>query len=55
MTLEYLNLIFTGIFTLEVFIKIIGLGFIGFTEDRFNIFDVVVVTISLVDIVLTYS
>ena len=35
-------------FTLEAILKIVGLGFKEFSKDRFNIFDALVVVISLV-------
>ena len=47
-----LNLSFTIIFTFEVVIKIIGVGVRGFASDRFNIFDSVIVLISLIEMVV---
>jgi len=47
-----LNLSFTIIFTFEVVIKIIGVGVRGFASDRFNIFDSIIVLISLVEMVV---
>ena len=45
------NLIFTIIFTTELVLKIIGLGFIGYIGDGFNQFDFVVVIFSLSEFV----
>jgi hypothetical protein len=50
--LEYFNYIFFAIFTLEVIFKVIGLGFKEFIKDKFNIFDVLIVFISLLEIIL---
>jgi len=51
-TLWSLNATLTLIFTVESFIKILGLGLEIFVKDRFNLFDVLVVFISLVEVVL---
>ena len=51
--LEYTNYIFFSIFTLEVIVKVIGLGFIEFVKDKFNIFDVFIVIVSLIEIILS--
>ena len=40
-------------FTIELILKLIGFGFKEFIKDKFNIFDAVVVFISLIDIILT--
>jgi len=41
------NLFFSIIFTIECVFKLIGLGISGFVEDRFNIFDAMIVLVSL--------
>lgn len=46
---KILNVSFTIIFTFEVVVKIIGVGTRGFASDRFNIFDGVIVLISLIE------
>ena len=46
------NTIFTVIFTAEVVFKLIGLGVGGYVADRFNIFDCIIVIISLVDMIM---
>ena len=47
------NIIFTMIFTIEVLLKVIGLGIIGYFDDKFNIFDCFIVVISLVELIIT--
>lgn len=44
------NYIFTVIFLLEMLLKMFGLGFKMYFQDGFNIFDFVVVMLSLVDV-----
>jgi len=46
------NLIFTIIFTVEVVLKLIGLGVRGYSADRFNLFDAFIVIISLVEMIV---
>lgn len=46
------NLAFTIIFTIEVIIKIIGLGPCGFSKDNFNKFDALIVIISILEMAL---
>ena len=53
--MEYANLVFAVIFIVEMAVKLLGLGFREYFRDRFNDFDAVIVLISTVDIVLTYS
>ena len=43
------NTIFTIIFTLEVVLKVTGLGVSGFSSDKFNLFDASIVIISLIE------
>jgi len=47
-----LNLVLTIIFTFETCLKLIGYGFRIFAKDSFNIFDAIVVAISLVEVLL---
>ena len=47
-----LNDIFSWCFVAEMIIKLIGLGFKEYTRDSFNIFDAILVIVSLVDFVL---
>ena len=44
--LEYLNLTFAIFFALEMFIKLMGLGFFGYLKDPFNLFDGIIVFIT---------
>jgi hypothetical protein len=48
--LDIINLLFTILFTLEVVLKVIGLGIKPFSKEGFNIFDLLIVIISLVEI-----
>lgn len=50
--LDAINLLFTILFTAEVIVKIIGLGLNRFRRDGFNIFDLIIVIISLLEISL---
>lgn len=43
------NFIFFCIFVLEMVVKLFGLGLFVYFQDKFNIFDFVVVTLSIVD------
>ena len=47
--LALFNEFFTWIFFLEMILKIIGLGFHNYRQDSYNVFDAVIVIISLVD------
>jgi hypothetical protein len=46
-----LNLSFTVIFSLEVILKVIGLGIIGYLSDKMNVFDCVIVIIAMVELI----
>ena len=48
-----LNSIFTWCFIFEMIIKLIGLGFREYARDSFNIFDAIVVVLSVVDLIIT--
>ena len=47
--LEIFNEFFTWIFFAEMIFKLIGLGFTNYRKDSYNVFDCVIVVISLVD------
>lgn len=47
--LNVFNEIFTWTFFLEMILKIVGLGFVNYRQDKYNVFDAVIVIISLVD------
>lgn len=49
--LDYLNLIFTGVFALEAFFKMIALNPKNYFGDRWNAFDFIIVLGSFLDIV----
>ena len=48
--LAIVNYVFTGIFALEMILKLIGLGFRVYIRDNFNLFDAIVVILSFVEI-----
>lgn len=48
--LEILNYIFTAIFGLEMFLKLLGLGPYGYIKDPFNLFDGFIVIMSIVEL-----
>ena len=50
---SFLNDIFTFCFIVEMVIKLIGLGFREYSRDSFNIFDAIVVVLSVVDMIIT--
>ena len=47
-----LNIFFTCFFVAEMVIKLLGLGFKEYTRDHFNIFDALVVVLSLIDMIV---
>eukprot|EP00927_Polykrikos_kofoidii_P054656 TRINITY_DN49043_c0_g1_i1.p1 TRINITY_DN49043_c0_g1~~TRINITY_DN49043_c0_g1_i1.p1 ORF type:complete len:1629 (-),score=309.38 TRINITY_DN49043_c0_g1_i1:117-4424(-) len=51
-SLELFNAIFTGIFVVEMLIKVIALGPKSYCQDSFNLFDAVVVTLSVIEIAI---
>ena len=51
--MDILNEFFTWAFVLEMVIKLIGLGFKEYARDSFNLFDALVVVLSLVDIIVS--
>lgn len=51
--MEKMNLVFTGIFTFEMFLRLFSMGFkIYFRSHWFNLFDAVIVISSLIDITI---
>lgn len=52
---DLINNIFSGIFVLEMIIKLIGLGIKGYVRDYFNIFDCIIVLIGIADVIFYYS
>ncbi len=53
--ISYLNQMFSWIFTCEMIVKLIGIGFREYFRDSFNIFDAVIVVLSVVDNAMFYS
>ena len=51
--LDYWSSIFTWLFMGEIFLKLIGVGVKDFVKEPWNIFDSILISISLLDIVLT--
>ena len=49
---ESLNDVFTYVFIGEMIIKLVGLGFKEYARDSFNIFDAIIVIVSIIDLVL---
>jgi len=52
---EYINLVFTISFFFEMIIKLFGLGIKQYVKDRFNLFDMVIVLLSLADTAISLS
>ena len=50
--IEHINMFFILIFVIEMILKMIGIGFKMYFKDAANIFDFIVVVISMVDVVL---
>ena len=48
-----LNTFFTWAFVVEMVIKLIGLGFKEYARDSFNIFDAIIVVLSLIELTVT--
>jgi hypothetical protein len=52
--LEVISIVFTGIFTFEAVLKLLALDYHYFS-DRWNIFDFLVVTVSLIEVLSTFA
>jgi hypothetical protein len=52
---ELANQVFTGIFFIEMVVKMIGFGFQAYFSDLFNMFDCFIVIVSLVDFIFTIA
>eukprot|EP01083_Nonionella_stella_P223911 797481_1 len=50
--LEISNLVFTILFALEMAIKLVGFGWHRYVADSFNIFDAILVTLSILEVIL---
>ena len=53
--LSALNDVFTWVFTADMLVKILGLGFNNFINDSFNVFDSIVVSLSIIEWVLSHT
>ncbi|XP_034552493.1 voltage-dependent L-type calcium channel subunit alpha-1D [Notolabrus celidotus] len=53
--MDILNMVFTGVFTVEMIFKLIAFKPRGYIRDAWNIFDVLVVIGSVVDIILSQN
>ena len=53
--LELINIVFFVIFTLEMIVKVLGLGPKMYIKDKFNIFDATIVLISMVDVMIYFQ
>ena len=52
---EISNIVLTVLFLVEMVMKLIGLGFKGYVSDKMNIFDGILVLVSIVDILVLIS
>jgi hypothetical protein len=53
--LDIINIVFFGIFFFEMIIKVIGMGPKLYIKDHFNIFDAIIVMLSIIDVIVSYS
>ena len=53
--LKILDIVFVWVFTVEMLLKLIGLGFKNYIKDNFNVFDGLIVIVSLVDFTLSLT
>lgn len=51
-TLESINFFFTIAFFAEMVLKLVGLGVVQYAKDKFNLFDFVIVWISIVELIV---
>lgn len=49
----YANIVFTILFAIEMILNIIGLGIVEYVKDGFNLFDAVIVLVSIVDLIVS--
>jgi Ion transport protein len=52
--LDMINIVFFGIFTMEMLIKLFGMGPKNYVRDSFNIFDALIVVLSVADVTLSF-
>lgn len=53
--LDVINIVFFTLFFLEMIIKIIGMGPRIYIKDSYNIFDAIIVCLSIIDVSISYS
>ncbi len=53
--LDILNIIFFVIFFIEMIIKLIALGIKKYLRDSYNIFDALIILLSIADLILTFT
>eukprot|EP00049_Salpingoeca_infusionum_P016336 m.332650 g.332650 ORF g.332650 m.332650 type:complete len:1757 (-) comp16061_c1_seq5:1063-6333(-) len=54
-TVEAANIVFTVIFAVELALKLFALRFVGYFSDPFNAFDMLIVLLSIVDLLISFS
>ena len=53
--LDIINIVFFAIFFIEMIIKVIGMGPKLYIKDQFNVFDCIIVMLSIIDVIVSYS
>jgi hypothetical protein len=53
--LDQINTVLTIIFSIEIGLKFIGLGIVNFSRDFFNVFDLIIISLSLVEVAFQTS
>jgi voltage-dependent calcium channel L type alpha-1D len=53
--IEYANLTFYSIFVAEMALKLYAHGIGGYCQERFNVFDGIIVILSTVEVIMTYT
>ena len=48
---EYSNMLFAGVFLIEMILKILAYGILGYIENLYNVFDGVIVCISVYEVI----
>lgn len=49
---KYANIVFTILFAIEMILSLIGLGLVEYVKSGFNIFDAVIVIVSVFDLIM---
>jgi len=50
--IENFNYFFFIIFCLELILKLVGLGIKGYLKDKFNIFDLLIIILSIIELIV---